>query len=174
MDVLPEVVTAVNGRATIMIDGSFMRGTDVAKAIALGARCVGLGRLTCLGLAAAGVPGLVRALELLEEEIRICLMLLGVTSLAELTPAHLAAAPAVSEPAALSAFPLLGEGLGPHRYMDRRRRRRRSWSWGARGGVAPRFLVEDQPNQGRGQRRHVGDQQEHEYRRRHQRDQRTG
>ena len=111
--VLPEVVAAVKGKAEVWVDGGFMRGTDVVKAIALGARCVGLGRLTCLGLAAAGVAGLVRALELLEEEIRICLMLLGVTSLAELTPAHLAPAPPVSPPSALSAFPLLGEDLGP-------------------------------------------------------------
>ena len=61
-----------------------MRGTDVVKAIALGAQCGGLGRLACLGLAAAGEPGLVRALELLEEEIRICLGLLGVPTLAGL------------------------------------------------------------------------------------------
>jgi len=111
--VLPEIVAAVGGRAEVWVDGGFMRGSDVVKAIALGARCVGLGRLACLGLAAGGVPGLVRALELLEEEIRICLMLLGVTSLAELTPAHLVAAPPVCEPSALSAFPLLGEDLGP-------------------------------------------------------------
>jgi isopentenyl diphosphate isomerase/L-lactate dehydrogenase-like FMN-dependent dehydrogenase len=90
-----------------------MRGTDVVKAIALGASMVGLGRLACLGLAAGGVPGLVRALELLEEEVRICLGLLGVASPAQLTRAHLAPAPPVSEPSALSAFPLLGEGLGP-------------------------------------------------------------
>jgi glycolate oxidase len=109
--VLPEIVAAVGGRAEVWVDGGFMRGSDVVKAIALGARCVGLGRLACLGLAAAGVAGLVRALELLEEEIRTCLGLLGVTSLAELTPAHVAAAPPVFEPAALSAFPLLGEDL---------------------------------------------------------------
>src|SRR4029077_10863447 len=53
LDVLPEVVQAVRGRATILIDGSFMRGTDVVKAIALGAQVVGMGRLTCCGLAAA-------------------------------------------------------------------------------------------------------------------------
>ncbi|HTO46680.1 MAG TPA: alpha-hydroxy acid oxidase [Burkholderiales bacterium] len=111
--VLPEIVAAVGGRAEVWVDGGFMRGSDVVKAIALGARCVGLGRLACLGLAAAGVPGLVRTLELLEEEIRICLALLGVTSLTELTRAHLAAAPPVCEPSALSAFPLLGEDLGP-------------------------------------------------------------
>jgi glycolate oxidase len=109
--VLPEIVAAVGGRAEVWVDGGFMRGSDVVKAIALGARCVGLGRLACLGLAAAGVAGLVRALELLEEEIRVCLGLLGVTSLADLTPAHVAPAPAVFEPGVLSAFPLLGEGL---------------------------------------------------------------
>jgi glycolate oxidase len=111
--VLPGIVAAVGGRAEVWVDGGFMRGSDVIKAIALGARSVGLGRLACLGLAAAGVPGLVRALELLEEEITVCLRLLGVRSFAELTPAHVAPAPPVFEPSALSAFPLLGEGLVP-------------------------------------------------------------
>jgi glycolate oxidase len=107
--ILPEVVAAVGGRAEVWVDGGFMRGADVLKAIALGARCVGLGRLACLGLAAAGVPGLVRTLELLEEEIQVCLKLLGETSLSALTPACVTAAPPVFEPAALSAFPLMGE-----------------------------------------------------------------
>jgi glycolate oxidase len=105
--VLPEVVKAAGGRAEVWVDGGFMRGTDVVKALALGAKAVGIGRLACLGLAAAGVPGLVRTLELLEDEIRIAMGLLGVTSYAELTPQHLAAAPAVSIPDTFSAFPLL-------------------------------------------------------------------
>src|SRR6267142_5155998 len=63
MDILPEVVQAVRGRATIIVDGSFMRGTDVVKAIGLGAQAVGMGRLTCCGLAAAGQAGLVRVFE---------------------------------------------------------------------------------------------------------------
>jgi len=105
--VLPEIVKAVNGRAEVWVDGGFMRGTDVVKALALGAKCVGIGRLQGLALAAAGVPGLVRALELLEDEMRICLGLLGCASYAELTPRHLAPAPAVSEPGTFSAFPLL-------------------------------------------------------------------
>lgn len=109
--VLPQVVAAVAGRAQVWVDGGFMRGSDVVKAIALGAQMVGLGRLACMGLAAAGVAGLVRALELLEEEVRVCLGLLGVTSLAELTPAHVAAAPPVFQPWVLSAFPLLDEDL---------------------------------------------------------------
>src|SRR5262249_4227419 len=70
--VLPEVVDAVNGRADVWVDGGFARGTDVVKALALGATTVGLGRLSCIGLAAAGPPGLVRVLELLEDEVRIC------------------------------------------------------------------------------------------------------
>lgn len=107
MDVLPEVVEAVGGRVPVMVDGGFMRGCDVVKAIAAGAACVGLGRLACLGLAAAGAPGLVRTLELLEDEVRICLGLLGVTSPGGLTRAHLHPAPAVTVPHALSAFPLL-------------------------------------------------------------------
>ena len=107
--VLPEIVKAVNGKAEVWVDGGFMRGSDVVKAIALGAKAVGIGRLTGLGLAAAAAPGLVRTLELLEEEIRICLGLLGLTSLAELTPRHLAAAPAVNLPDTFSAFPLLAK-----------------------------------------------------------------
>ena len=79
------------------------------KAIALGASTVGLGRLPCMGLAANGAAGLVRALEILEEEVRTCLGLLGVTSFAELTPQHLTAAPPVGEAGVFSAFPLLGE-----------------------------------------------------------------
>jgi len=108
--VLPDVAAAVGGRAQVWVDGGFMRGTDVVKAIALGASCVGLGRLPCLGLAAAGVPGLVRTLELLEDEIRTCLGLLGVTSLSDLNPRYLAPAAPVIEPGVFSALPL----LGPH------------------------------------------------------------
>ena len=110
--VLPEVLAAVNGRAQVWVDGGFMRGSDVVKAIALGANTVGLGRLACLGLAAAGPAGLVRALELLEEEILICLALLGVKSFSELTPRHVTAAVPVRAPGALSAFPLIGEYPG--------------------------------------------------------------
>jgi len=105
--VLPEVVKAVDKRAVVMVDGGFMRGTDVLKAIVLGAQIVGLGRLQCLGLAAAGQAGLERALELLEDEVRICLALLGVTSYSQLDASYVREAPVVAEPDALSAFPLL-------------------------------------------------------------------
>ena len=110
MEVLPEVVAAAGGRAAIMVDGGFLRGTDVVKAIAMGAQCVGVGRLACLGLAAAGPPGLVRALELLEDEIRIALGLLGAGSLSALDRSYLHAATPVVPAHATSAFPLLEEG----------------------------------------------------------------
>ena len=84
-----------------------MRGSDVIKAIALGATAVGVGRLACLGLAAAGQEGLVRALELLEEEVRICLGLMGVRSFEELDASFVTEAKPVTEAHMLSAFPHL-------------------------------------------------------------------
>ena len=105
--VLPEIVAAVDGRAAVVVDGGFLRGTDVIKALALGADLVGLGRLTAMGLGAAGEEGLVRAVDLLAEEMQIAMGLMGLTRLAELTPEHLIAAPATNQPGILSAFPLL-------------------------------------------------------------------
>jgi glycolate oxidase len=109
-EVLPEVVAAVAKRATVFVDGAYARGTDVVKAIALGADVVGLGRLACCGLAAAGAPGLVRTLELLEDEVRIAMGLLGVTRLSQLDTTYLRPATPVTLPHVTSAFPLLGEG----------------------------------------------------------------
>jgi glycolate oxidase len=110
IDVLPEVVAAVGGRATIIVDGGFVRGTDVVKAVALGANAVGMGRMSGLALAAAGDAGLTRALEILEEEISICLGLLGIDRLSDLEPAHLHPATPVTPAHVTSAFPLLTEG----------------------------------------------------------------
>ena len=107
MDALPEVVQAVNGRAQIIVDGGFNRGTDIVKAIAMGADMVGMGRMQCYGLAADGVAGVVRILELLETEVRTCMGLLGVTSLAELNPSYLQVLPPVTDSHVLSAFPHL-------------------------------------------------------------------
>src|SRR5262249_30284296 len=92
IEVLPEVVEAVAGRATVLVDGSITRGTDVVKAIILGADAVVVGRLYVYGLAAAGGPGIVRLFEILEDEIRICLSLLGVNSYAELDKSYIRAA----------------------------------------------------------------------------------
>ena len=77
IETLREVVDAVAGRAEIVVDGGFMRGTDILKAIALGASAVGIGRLQAYALAAGGEAVLVRLLELLEEEIRGAMALLG-------------------------------------------------------------------------------------------------
>jgi glycolate oxidase len=106
-DVLPEVVDAVKGRAKVMVDGAFNRGTDIVKAIAAGANLVGMGRMQCYALAAGGEPALVRLLELLEDEVQRCLGLLGVTKFSDLERAHLHAAPPANAPHVFSAFPLL-------------------------------------------------------------------
>jgi isopentenyl diphosphate isomerase/L-lactate dehydrogenase-like FMN-dependent dehydrogenase len=107
MEVLPEIVEAVGGRAKILIDGSFCRGTDIVKAIASGADLVGIGRMQCFALAAGGQAGVVRLLELLEDEVQRCMGLLGVARLAELDRSYLHAAAPTTLPHVLSAFPLL-------------------------------------------------------------------
>ena len=107
LDVLPEVVEAVAGRAKIMVDGSICRGSDIVKAIASGADLVGIGRMQCFALAAGGEAGVVRLLELLEDEVQRCLGLLGATSFAALDRSYLHAAPPANAPHVLSAFPLL-------------------------------------------------------------------
>ncbi|MFH1343565.1 MAG: alpha-hydroxy acid oxidase [Pseudomonadota bacterium] len=114
MQVLPEIVASVAGRAKIMIDGSFCRGTDIVKAIAMGADLVGIGRLQCWALAAAGEAGVVRMLELLEDEVMRCLGLLGVTSFAELDKSYVHPATPTNLPHVFSAFPLLD--IEPYRY----------------------------------------------------------
>ena len=107
MEMLPEIVEAVCGRAKIMIDGAFCRGTDIVKALIFGADLVGLGRMQCFALAAAGQAGVVRLLELLEDEVQRCLGLLGVTSFAELDRSYVRPAAPANPPHVLSAFPLL-------------------------------------------------------------------
>lgn len=107
MEILPEIVDVVAGRAKIMIDGSFCRGTDIVKAIAAGADLVGLGRMQCYALAAGGERAIVRMLELMEDEVRRSLGLIGVTSFAEINRGYLHPATPVCMPDVLSAFPLL-------------------------------------------------------------------
>ncbi len=107
MEVLPEIVDAVAGRAGIIIDGGFCRGTDIIKAIAAGAQLVGLGRMQCYALAAAGQAGIVRMLELLEDEVRRSLGLVGASSCGKLDASYLQAATPANPPDVLSAFPLL-------------------------------------------------------------------
>jgi isopentenyl diphosphate isomerase/L-lactate dehydrogenase-like FMN-dependent dehydrogenase len=108
--VLPEIVDAVAGKAKIIVDGGISRGTDVIKAVALGADAVAVGRLYCYGLAAAGAKGVRRVLELLEAEITVSLGLLGATSFAALDRSYLRAAAPVAPASVHSAFPLIAEG----------------------------------------------------------------
>jgi (S)-mandelate dehydrogenase len=88
IEVLPEVVAAVGGRLAVLIDGGFRRGTDIVKALALGAEAVLLGRATLYGLGAAGEAGVERALEILTTETDRVLGMLGCNSVSELKPAH--------------------------------------------------------------------------------------
>ena len=104
MDILPEVVAAVNGKADVLLDGSVLRGTDVIKAIALGAKAVTIGKLQGWGLAAGGSTGLVRVLELLEEELIIDMGLLGVTRIDQIDAKYVCQAPPVTFPHEMSAF----------------------------------------------------------------------
>jgi glycolate oxidase len=114
MDVLPEVVEAAAGRAMIVVDGGFCRGTDIIKAIALGAHLVGLGRMQCYALAAAGQAGIVRMLEIMEDEVTRALGLLGVTGFGKLDQSYLHAAAPANAPHVFSAFPLWEHE--PYRY----------------------------------------------------------
>jgi isopentenyl diphosphate isomerase/L-lactate dehydrogenase-like FMN-dependent dehydrogenase len=82
--VLPEVVEAVNGRIEVLLDGGIRRGSDVVKAICLGARAVLIGRAYAYGLGAAGGEGVARAIDILRADIDRTLKLLGCGSIAEL------------------------------------------------------------------------------------------
>lgn len=112
LDVLPEVVEAVAGRCLVYVDGGFSRGTDILKGIALGADLVVIGRLYLYALAADGAPGIIRLLEILEDEATVALGLVGTPSFRDLTKSHLHPAPSVTEPHVHSAFPLLRLGEG--------------------------------------------------------------
>ena len=81
---LPEVVAAVNGRAEVLMDSGIRRGTDIIKALCLGARAVLCGRACAYGLAAAGEAGVARAFEILRADMERALKLLGCGSVAAL------------------------------------------------------------------------------------------
>jgi 4-hydroxymandelate oxidase len=88
LDALPEVVEAVEGRVPVLMDGGVRRGTDVVKALALGARAVLIGRPAVWGLAAGGEAGVAHVLELLREEVRLALSLLGCPTPGDVGPEH--------------------------------------------------------------------------------------
>lgn len=86
LEALPEVLAAVGGRATVLIDGGVRRGSDIAMAVALGAAGVLLGRAPLYGLAAGGEPGALHALAILRDELDRTLALTGCRGIADLRP----------------------------------------------------------------------------------------
>jgi isopentenyl diphosphate isomerase/L-lactate dehydrogenase-like FMN-dependent dehydrogenase len=89
MECLPEVVSAVAGRIPVFVDGGFRRGADVYKALALGARAVGLGRAYIYGLTAFGQEGVERILDLMRDELELTMKQCGTPTVAGITPASL-------------------------------------------------------------------------------------
>jgi 4-hydroxymandelate oxidase len=89
-DALPAVVDAVRGRSTVIVDGGVRRGTDVLKALAMGADAVAIGRPQLWGLAADGENGVRRVLEMIRDELALAMALCGCRNIAEITPDLLA------------------------------------------------------------------------------------
>lgn len=104
LEMLPEIVEAVAGRAAVVLDGGIVRGSDVLKALALGAQAVAIGKLQGWGLGAGGQQGLVRVLEILESEIITSMALLGVTRIDQLTPEYLCKSQPIALSHEMSAF----------------------------------------------------------------------
>jgi L-lactate dehydrogenase (cytochrome) len=93
LQVLPEVVEEVKDRAEVLMDSGIRRGSDIVKAICLGARAVLCGRSYAYGLAAAGEPGVTRSLEMLRNDLERCLRLLGCPSVNALSQSYVSVAP---------------------------------------------------------------------------------
>jgi 4-hydroxymandelate oxidase len=89
LEALPEVVQEVRGRIPVFIDGGVRRGTDVLKALALGATAVGIGRPYIWGLGAFGQPGVDRVLEILNNELRLAMVGVGARSVREISSASI-------------------------------------------------------------------------------------
>ncbi len=109
---LPEVASVAKGKVPIVIDGGFLRGTDVLKALALGADVAAVGKLQGWALAAGGEAGLRRAFEIMETEMKVNMGLLGVNAISEITPDHIQlGAPVMNEPSIVSPFPVTTEAF---------------------------------------------------------------
>ena len=113
--VLAQIVDAVDGKSKVIVDGGFVRGSDVLKAVALGASAVCMGRMQAWALAAGGPAGLMRMLEIVEEEIIVTMGLLGVNRLSELGRDFIEAVEPVVPPHPLSAFPVVMERIAAER-----------------------------------------------------------
>ena len=104
LDTLPDIARAVDGRAKIVLDGGIVRGSDVVKALALGADCVAIGKLQGWGLAGGGTDGVLRALEILEDETLSAMALVGVSRPDQLDGSYVAPAPPVTPAHEMSAW----------------------------------------------------------------------
>ena len=89
IDCLSEVIQAVGGHIPVLVDGGFRRGTDIFKALAMGARAVCIGRPYIWGLSAFGQPGVERVLQILRHELDLVMRQCGTRSLKEITPAFI-------------------------------------------------------------------------------------
>jgi 4-hydroxymandelate oxidase len=87
---LPEVVAEAGSRLTIFVDGGFRRGTDVFKALALGAKAVGIGRPFLWGLGAFGQAGVDRVLEIMQGELKLVMGNCGTRTVADITREYVA------------------------------------------------------------------------------------
>jgi 4-hydroxymandelate oxidase len=85
IEALPEIVAAVDGKIEVLVDGGIRRGTDVVKAIALGAKAVGVGRPIIWGLAVDGTQGAERILDILRRDFELTMRLCGCTSVQAIT-----------------------------------------------------------------------------------------
>jgi isopentenyl diphosphate isomerase/L-lactate dehydrogenase-like FMN-dependent dehydrogenase len=92
LEALPAIVEAVDGRAEVVLDGGVRRGSDIVKALCLGARAVSVGRAWGYALAADGQDGVGTALDMLRRELTVCLTLLGQTNVVDLDRSYLAPA----------------------------------------------------------------------------------
>jgi len=110
MEFLPEIVDAVQNKAEIILDGGVLRGSDVIKALAMGANAVAIGKLQGWGLAANGAKGLIRTLEILEDEIKIAMGLLGITNFTQLSSSYICKSDAVNLPNEMSSWPHIPGG----------------------------------------------------------------
>lgn len=90
IDSLPDVVDAVGGRIPVLVDGGFRRGTDIYKALALGARAVGIGRPYIWGLTAFGQAGVERVLDILRAELQLTMRQCGTPAISQITGASIA------------------------------------------------------------------------------------
>lgn len=95
---LPEVVAAVRGQTEVLMDGGIRRGSDIVKALCLGAQAVLVGRAYAYGLAAAGYPGIMRAMEILRADVERTLRLLGCPAVSALNPCYVDVPPSWHKP----------------------------------------------------------------------------